>query len=193
MIHHLRGKLVEKNPTNLVVEAAGVGYFVNISLHTFDQIKDKEEIFIYTHFIVREDGHFLFGFFEKEERNLFRQLILVSGVGASTAQMILSSLKPNEIRKAIIESNVNALKAIKGIGLKTAQRIIIDLKDKLGKEEFIFDNFGVLGNNIRGEALTALTSLGFDKLKVEKAIEAMMKQNENISLEQLIKITLKNL
>ena len=193
MIHHLRGKLVEKNPTNLVVEAAGVGYFVNISLHTFDQIKDKEEIFIYTHFIVREDGHFLFGFFEKEERNLFRQLILVSGVGASTAQVILSSLKPNEIRKAIIESNVNALKAIKGIGLKTAQRIIIDLKDKLGKEEFIFDNFGVLGNNIRGEALTALTSLGFDKLKVEKAIEAMMKQNENISLEQLIKITLKNL
>lgn len=193
MIHHLRGKLVEKNPTNLVVEAAGVGYFVNISLHTFDQIKAKEDIFIYTHFIVREDGHFLFGFFEKEERNLFRQLILVSGVGASTAQVILSSLKPNEIRKAIIESNVNALKAIKGIGLKTAQRIIIDLKDKLGKEEFIFDNFGVLGNNIRGEALTALTSLGFDKLKVEKAIEAMMKQNENISLEQLIKITLKNL
>jgi holliday junction DNA helicase RuvA len=193
MIHHLRGKLIEKNPTNLVVEAGGVGYFVNISLHTFDNIKDKEDIFIYTHFIVREDGHFLFGFSEKDERNLFKQLINVSGVGASTAQVILSSLKPNEIRKAIVESNVNALKAIKGIGLKTAQRIIIDLKDKLGKEEFIFDNFGVPSNNIRTEAFTALTSLGFDKQKVDKAIESTMKQSENISLEQLIKITLKNL
>ena len=130
MIAHLRGKLVEKNPTDIIVECGGVGYFLNISLHTFSQITSEENIFIYTYMQVREDAHTLFGFMQKSEREIFKKLISVSGIGASTARTMLSSLTPAQVVEAITHEEVDIIKSVKGIGAKTAQRVIIDLKDK---------------------------------------------------------------
>lgn len=133
MITHIQGKLVEKNPTHVIIDCNGVGYFINISLHTFSQVPDKEHLRLYTHLLVREDAHVLYGFYEKVEREIFGLLLSVSGVGASTARTMLSSLTPSQVRDAIAHGDVATIQSIKGIGAKTAQRVILDLKDKMLK------------------------------------------------------------
>lgn len=193
MIAQIKGKLIEKTPTYVVIDCSGVGYQLNISLNTFSKIGNEENCLLFTHFVVREDAHLLYGFKEKSERELFRQLISVSGVGSSTAMMILSSLSPDETKIAIVSGNVNVLKSVKGIGLKTAERIIIDLRDKIGKSDGteIISSFS--NNTIKEEALSALVMLGFSKLPADKALNKMMAENSNLTVEELIKRTLKSL
>lgn len=193
MIAQIKGKLIEKTPTYVVIDCNGVGYQINISLNTFSKIGNEESCLLFTHFVVREDANLLYGFKEKSERELFRQLITVSGVGSSTAMMILSSLSPEETKIAIISGNVNVLKSVKGIGLKTAERIIIDLRDKVGKSDGteIFSSFA--NNTIKDEALSALVMLGFSKLPADKALTKIMMENSNLTVEELIKRTLKSL
>lgn len=193
MIAQIKGRLIEKTPTYVVVDCNGVGYQINISLNTFSKIGNEENCLLFTHFVIREDAHLLYGFKEKSERELFRQLISVSGVGSSTAIMILSSLSPDETKAAIISGNVNTLKGVKGIGLKTAERIIIDLRDKVGKNEGT-ELFSISSNNtIKEEALSALVMLGFSKMPAEKALAKIMTESPNLTVEELIKRTLKSL
>lgn len=193
MIAQIKGRLIEKTPTYVVVDCNGVGYQINISLNTFSKIGNEENCLLFTHFVIREDAHLLYGFKEKSERELFRQLISVSGVGSSTAIMILSSLSPDETKAAIISGNVNTLKGVKGIGLKTAERIIIDLRDKVGKTEGT-ELFSISSNNtIKEEALSALVMLGFSKMPAEKALAKIMTESPNLTVEELIKRTLKSL
>jgi Holliday junction DNA helicase RuvA len=189
MISHLNGKLIEKNPTNLIVECNGVGYELKISLNTFSALKNDESIFIYTQFIVREDAQILYGFATKEEREMFNYLISVSGIGPNTASIMLSSLIPEEIAAAITSEDVRTIQSIKGIGVKTAQRVIIDLKDKVSKINISSGNIFSEGNRNRFDALTALVSLGFDKKNVDKVLDKLSTGNE--SVEQLIKEALK--
>lgn len=194
MIHHIKGRLVEKAPTHAVVEAGGVGYFLNISLITFSKLGNDENCTLYTHLSIKEDAHTLYGFAEKSEREIFRQLISVNGVGASTARVMLSSMTADEITAAIVTGDVDALKSIKGIGAKSAQRIIVDLKDKLGKVEGIEQNILTFANNtVRDEALSALLALGFTKNSVEKVLNKVLKAQPELDLEGLIKEALKNL
>ncbi|MDQ3108938.1 MAG: Holliday junction branch migration protein RuvA [Bacteroidota bacterium] len=195
MYNHFEGKLAVKTPTYAVLDCGGVGYQLNISLNTFSKIPDTGTCRLFAHLAVREDALVLFGFADEEERELFRQLISVSGVGAGTARMILSSLTPSEIVQAIHSGNVAALKSIKGIGEKSAQRIIIDLKGK-----FTTDNFGGAplvftgDNKMREEALSALVMLGFAKNVAEKAVDKALKSEGNaLSVEHLLKLALKNL
>ena len=190
MITHLNGKLVEKNPTSLVVECNGVGYEVKISLTTYSQLKEEESIKIFTQFIVREDAQLLYGFATKEEREMFNHLISVSGIGPNTAMIMQSSLTPEEIAHAIQVEDVKTIQGVKGIGVKTAQRVIIDLKDKMLKMSFSTENIFVLNNTNRFDALTALVSLGFDKKSVEKALDKVASKGEE-TVEQLIKDALK--
>ncbi len=192
MIEFIKGRLVSKTPTQLVVEAAGVGYFINISLHTYTRVPDTEQVTIFTHLSIKEDAHTLFGFVDEEERMIFRQLISVSGVGAGTARMILSSMSPAEIQHAIAEGNAPLLQGIKGIGAKSAMRIIIDLKDKMKKEE-MYTLVAGKGNTHRAEALSALVTLGFPKLAVEKALDKILKDNTEMAIEDLVKLSLKSL
>lgn len=192
MITHLNGKLVEKNPTSLVIECAGVGYEVKISLHTFAEIGSEENIKLLTHQIFREDAQILFGFSSNEERQMFIQLISVSGVGPSTAILMLSSLSAAEITMAVQSEDVQTIKSIKGIGTKTAERLIIDLRDKVGKIEFSSENLLTKNNTKRFEALTALVALGFDKKAAEKALDKTAVDKED-SVEILIKRALKTL
>jgi len=193
MIAQIKGRLIEKTPTYVVVDCNGVGYQLNISLNTFSKIGSDENCLLFTHYVVREDAHLLYGFKEKSERELFRQLISVSGVGSSTAIMILSSLSPDETKAAIISGNVNILKGVKGIGLKTAERIIIDLRDKVGKSDGT-ELFSMGSNNtIKEEALSALVMLGFSKMPAEKALAKIMTETPNLTVEELIKRTLKSL
>ncbi|NKI25567.1 Holliday junction branch migration protein RuvA [Arenibacter sp. 6A1] len=193
MITHLKGKLVEKNPTYLVVECAGIGYFVNISLHTFSKIGDSENVQVYTHLQVKEDSHTLYGFMEKSEREIFRLLLSVSGIGSSTARTMLSSLTPSQIRDAIAAGDVPTIQSIKGIGAKTAQRVILDLKDKVLKIYGI-DELSVPTNNTnKEEALSALEVLGFVRKQAEKVVEKVVSQDPALSVEDIIKIALKNL
>jgi Holliday junction DNA helicase RuvA len=193
MIAQIKGRLIEKTPTYVVIDCNGVGYQLNISLNTFSKIGNEESCLLFTHFVVREDAHLLYGFKEKSERELFRQLISVSGVGSSTAVMILSSLSPDETKAAIISGNVNTLKGVKGIGLKTAERIIIDLRDKVGKSDGT-ELFSMGSNNtIKEEALSALVMLGFSKMPAEKALAKIMTETPNLTVEELIKRTLKSL
>ncbi len=189
MISHLNGKLIEKNPTNLIVECNGVGYEVKISLHTFSSLKSEESIFIFTQFIVREDAQILYGFSTKDEREMFNYLISVSGIGPNTAMIMLSSLVPEEIAVAITTEDVKTIQSIKGIGVKTAQRVIIDLKDKVAKLNISSENIFNQGNTNRFDALNALVSLGFDKKIVDKALDKITTGEE--SVEQLIKSALK--
>ncbi len=190
MIAHLNGRLVEKNPTNLVIECGGVGYFVRISLHTYSALGSAEQLKIYTQQIIREDAHLLFGFATLEERELFNLLLTVSGIGPNTAVLMLSSLQPSEVAKAIQTEDVRTIQSIKGIGAKTAQRVIIDLKDKMVKVEWNAPATFFSGHNTnRFDALTALISLGFDKKAAEKAIEKIATGDE--SVEELIKGALK--
>lgn len=193
MIHHLKGKLIEKNPTHVIVECAGVGYFVNISLNTFSKISDSEAIQIYTHLQVKEDSHTLFGFAEKSEREIFRLLLSVSGIGSSTARTMLSSLSPTQIRDAIASGDVRTIQGIKGIGAKTAQRVILDLKDKILKI-YNIDEVSIITNNTnRDEALSALEVLGFVRKQSEKVVDKVLSQDSTLSVEETIKRALKNL
>lgn len=189
MITHLNGRLIEKNPTNVVVECNGVGYLVLISLNTFSALGSEESQLIFTKLIVREDAQILYGFKTTEERTMFEQLISVSGIGPNTAMIMLSSLIPEEIAHAIQVEDVKTIQSIKGIGAKTAQRVIIDLKDKMLKLTFSSENMFTQNNTNRFDALTALVSLGFDKKSAEKAIEKVSAGDE--SVEKLIKDALK--
>ncbi len=193
MIAQIKGRLVEKTPTYVVIDCNGVGYELKISLNTFSLMGDDELCFLYTHFVVREDAQLLYGFCEKGERELFRLLISVSGVGASTAMMILSSLSPNDTKHAIIGGDVNTLKSVKGIGAKSAERIIIDLRDKVSKVEGVGTISSSKNNTVKEEALSALVMLGFAKNSAEKALNKVTSAEENLTVEELIKRTLKNL
>jgi holliday junction DNA helicase RuvA len=193
VITHLRGKLIVKNPTHVIVECAGVGYFVNISLHTYSSIGDEENILLYTHLQVREDAHTLFGFAERQEREIFRLLISVSGIGSSTARTMLSSLTPLQVRDAIANGNVPSIQAIKGIGAKTAQRVIIDLKDKILKVHGMAELSPESNNTNKEEALSALEVLGFARKQAEKAVDMVLGKDPALSVENTIKQALKNL
>ena len=193
MITHLRGKLVEKNPTEIVVECGGVGYLVHISLHTYSLLPSEEVVSIYTHLQVKEDSHSLYGFMEVSERAIFRLLISVSGIGANTARTMLSSLSPEELRDAIAASNVGTIQSVKGIGLKTAQRVIIELKDKILKIYDLEELSTPLDNTNKEEALSALEVLGFARKQSEKMVEKILKASPSLSVEDIIKQTLKGL
>ncbi len=193
MITHLKGKLVEKNPTYVVIECAGIGYFVNISLNTFSSIKDEENISLFTHLQIKEDSHTLFGFAERSEREIFRLLLSVSGIGSSIARTMLSSLSPAQIRDAIASGDVPTIQGIKGIGAKTAQRVILDLRDKILKV-YDIDEVSVNSNNTnKEEALSALEVLGFVRRQAEKAVDKVLSQDAALSVEDIIKRALKNL
>ncbi len=193
MIHHLKGKLVEKNPTYVVIECAGVGYFVNITLHTFSRINDSETISLFTHLQVKEDSHTLFGFSERSEREIFRLLLSVSGIGSSIARTMLSSLEPAQIRDAIANGNVPTIQSIKGIGAKTAQRVILDLRDKILKVYDIGEVSSPANNTNKEEALSALEVLGFARRPTEKIVDKVLAQDPSLSAENIIKLALKNL
>ncbi len=193
MIHHLKGKLVEKSPTHVVIECGGVGYFVNISLHTFSKITESGQISLFTHLQIKEDAHTLYGFIEQSEREIFRLLLSVSGIGSSTARTMLSSLSPSQIKEAIAHGNVPTIQAIKGIGTKTAQRVILDLKDKILKVGDIGQvSFGPNNTN-KEEALSALEVLGFARKQSERVIDKVLAQEPTLSVENIIKLALKNL
>ena len=193
MIDFIRGKIDELTPAFVIVENSGVGYYINISLTTYSQLEGKSDLMILIHEVIREDSHQLYGFAGRDEREIFRLLISVSGVGSNTARMMLSSLTPNEIEKAILGSDVNVLKGIKGIGLKTAQRIIVDLKDKLGKQSGTGEIFTFSDNTRRDEALSALVTLGFAKGSVIKVLDKLVREEKTLTVEDLIKRALKNL
>ncbi|MCK0155566.1 Holliday junction branch migration protein RuvA [Cellulophaga sp. F20128] len=193
MITHLKGKLVEKNPTFLVVECNGVGYFVNVSLHTFSKITEDENIQLYTHLQVKEDSQTLFGFAEKSEREIFRLLISVSGIGSSIARTMLSSLSPAQVRDAIATGDVATIQSVKGIGAKTAQRVILDLKDKVLKIYDIDEVSTSQNNTNKEEALSALEVLGFVRKQAEKTVDKVVGQDSTLSVENIIKLALKNL
>ena len=193
MIDYLKGKLVEKSPAHAVIECNGVGYHVNISVHTFGLMSNDELCKLFIEFIVREDAQILYGFADKDERQLFRNLISVSGVGPNTARVILSSYKPSDIQTAILNENVDILKSIKGIGAKTAQRVIIDLKDKIAREEPQLEISSIAGNTLRDEALSALVALGFERNKAIKVLQKVLVGQEALSVEQVIKSALKQL
>ncbi|WP_431157409.1 Holliday junction branch migration protein RuvA [Winogradskyella poriferorum] len=193
MITHLEGRLVEKNPTDVVIDCNGVGYFINISLHTFSQIPDRENLRLYTYLQVREDSHTLYGFSTKSEREIFKLLISVSGIGANTARTMLSSLSPEQVKEGIASGDVALIQSVKGIGAKTAQRVIIDLKDKVLKVYGI-DELSLIPNNTnKDEALSALEVLGFNKKQSEKVIDKILKTHPDALVEQIIKEALKNL
>jgi|TARA_Y100000746_G_scaffold225583_1_gene229459 Holliday junction DNA helicase RuvA len=193
MITHIKGRLFEKSPTNVVIETNGIGYLVNISLTTFSQIPDNEYIKLYTHLQIKEDSHSLFGFYTIKEREIFRLLISVSGVGTSTARTMLSSLNPQEIINAISSDNVSLVQSVKGIGSKTAQRLIIELRDKVLKIYDIDDTIVNPNNTIKNEALSALEVLGINKKSAERLVDQIVNENQNISVEEIIKKTLKNI
>ena len=196
MIAFLKGKLVHKEPTFVHIEVNGVGYHVNISLQTFSEIKDQENILLYTHLAIREDAHVLFGFSHESEKKLFQQLVSVNGIGPSTAIVMLSYMNSHELKTAIVQENAAALQSIKGIGGKTAQRVIIELRDKLKKESWE-ENQPTLSvgphNTLRKEALSALLTLGLPKAVAEKSVDTVLKKSGNtITLEDLVKQALKN-
>ena len=182
---------MEKSPAHLVVMAGSLAYYINISVHTYTQISKLDRGRIYLHLIVREDARLLFGFSGREEREIFRMLISVSGVGANTARLILSSLSPEEISQAILKGNVAVLQGIKGIGAKSAQRIIVDLKDKIGKGAGIDELFFSQDNTNREEALSALVALGFPKKAVEKILTRILADQPDLSAEEIVKAALK--
>lgn len=193
MIEYIKGTIIQITPAYLIMETAGIGYFVNISLNTFSKLEKKSDSRLLIHEIIREDAHQLFGFADPEERDIFRLLISVSGVGASTARMMLSSLSPADIEKAISGADTNLLKSVKGIGLKTAQRIIVDLKDKVGKVAAGGEIFSISDNTNRDEALSALIMLGFAKSAVSKVLDKIVREEKNMTVEAMIRRALKNL
>ncbi len=192
MITQIIGRLVEKSPTEVVVDCNGIGYSINISLNTFSKIGNEENIKLYTHLIIKEDSHSLYGFFDKSERSLFKLLISVSGVGASTGRMMLSSLTPNEIVSAIMTENVQVIQSIKGIGLKTSQRVILELKDKVLSLEGS-DKQELNLNNESNEAASALEVLGYSQKQTSKILSKIISENPGINVETLIKKALNKL
>ncbi|WP_053992946.1 Holliday junction branch migration protein RuvA [Mangrovimonas sp. TPBH4] len=193
MITHIQGKLVEKNPTDVTIDCNGVGYLLHISLHTFSKIPDQENLKLYTHLQVREDSHTLYGFSSISEREIFRLLISVSGIGANTARTMLSSLTPKQVREGIATGDVALIQSIKGIGAKTAQRVILDLKDKILKVYDIDELSAPQSNTNKDEALSALEVLGFNKKQAEKVIDKILAEQADASVESLIKEALKKL
>ncbi|MGB3342768.1 MAG: Holliday junction branch migration protein RuvA [Aequorivita sp.] len=193
MITHLQGRLVEKTPTDVVIDCNGVGYSVNISLHTFSELPASENVKLFTHLIVREDAHILYGFTTVAEREIFRLLISVSGVGPSTARTMLSSLTPEQILDAIGQNDLPTIQSVKGIGSKTSQRLVLDLKDKILKVYGLTSNSAGTSNTNKNEALSALETLGFLRKHAEKACDAVIKDNPQASVEMIIKQALKNL
>ena len=191
MYEFISGKLASKNPASVVVENAGIGYLINISLNTFSKIKDKSEAKLFVHFHVREDAQIFYGFADETERELFRFLLTVSGVGANTARLILSALSPEELYDAIVYGRAAVLQAVKGIGGKTAQRIIIDLKDKLLKAGIELEKVDASHNTLKDEALSGLLILGFNKSSAEKALQNILKRGTTNNVEDLIKEALK--
>lgn len=190
MITHIKGKLVEKTPAFVVIDCNGIGYKLHISLQTFSSIKD-ENCSLFTHLSIKEDSHTLFGFYDEDERILFRGLISVSGVGPSTAQVVLSTFTSAETRDYIIKGDVLALKSVKGIGAKTAQRIIIDLKDKLGKGINTNDISLIQDNDLKRQALSALVTLGFSKRIAEQTLDKILRNDsDDVSVERLVKSAL---
>jgi Holliday junction DNA helicase RuvA len=193
MIAHIQGKLVEKTPTEVVIDCGGVGYHINISLHTYSLLPQSDQIKLFTYLQIKEDAHTLFGFVEKSEREIFKMLLSVSGIGASIARTMLSSLDPKQIIQAIAVGDVVTIQSIKGIGAKTAQRSILDLKDKVLKL-YDLDEVSILQNNTnKDEALSALEVLGFNKKLAEKAVDKIVAQDANATVESIIKQALKNL
>ncbi|HEY3372589.1 MAG TPA: Holliday junction branch migration protein RuvA [Prolixibacteraceae bacterium] len=193
MYEYIKGVVSSLKPSHIILEANSVGYFVNISLNTYTQLHGKESTKLFIHQVIREDAHLLYGFFTEAERELFRMLISVSGIGSNTAIMMFSSLSPEEIRNAILTENINLLKSIKGIGIKTAQRVIIDLKDKVGKSPASDQIIASEDNTLRNEALSALIMLGFAKKPAEKEVDKILTTNPKQSVESVIKQALKSL
>lgn len=193
MITHIQGKLTEKNPTNVVIDCNGVGYYLNISLHTFSQLTNQENLRLYTHLQVKEDSHTLFGFSSVSEREIFRLLISVSGIGANIARTMLSSLTPKQVREGIALGDVGLIQSVKGIGLKTAQRVIIELKDKVLKVYDLEDGSIILNNTNKEEALSALEVLGFTKKQSERVVDNIIVNNQDANIETIIKEALKKL
>jgi Holliday junction DNA helicase RuvA len=193
MIAQIQGKIVEKTPTDLVIDCSGVGYQINISLHTYSLLPKTDSVRLYTYLQVKEDAHTLFGFMEKSEREIFKMLLSVSGIGASIARTMLSSLDPKQVIQAIAVGDVAAIQSIKGIGAKTAQRAILDLKDKVLKLYDLDDVSMSQNNTNKEEALSALEVLGFNKKLAEKAIDKIVAQDSDASVESIIKQALKNL
>lgn len=193
MIAHLQGKLVEKNPTEIVIDCNGVGYHVNISLHTYSLLPSTEAIKLFTYVIIKEDSHSIYGFVEKSEREIFKMLLSVSGIGANIARTMLSSIEPKQIIQAIATADIITIQGIKGIGSKTAQRVILDLKEKVLKI-YDLDEVSLLQNNTnRDEALSALEVLGYIRRTSEKIVEKIIKENPDATVEFIIKQALKNL
>lgn len=193
MIAHLRGKLVHKSPTSIVIECGGVGYFVNISLHTYAGLPTDENIFIHTYYHVREDNQALYGFMGEFEREVFMKLISVSGIGTSTARTMLSSLSPEQAVQAITSEDVELIKSVRGIGIKTAQRVIIDLKDKfseVGETDKILTG---LDNTQKEEALSALETLGYKRKQLSRVVRDILLENKDATAETIIKLALKKL
>ena len=193
MITQIKGRLVEKSPTELVIDCNGLGYLVNISLNTFSLLSDSETISLYTHLQIKEDSHTLFGFYDKTEGNLFRKLISVSGIGASTARTMLSSLNPEEIQRAILSENVSTIQSVKGIGLKTAQRVIIELKDKVSAISEGLEISSNFTNSKREESLSALEVLGYSRKQTTKVVDKLISETSEISVEEIIKNALNKL
>jgi len=193
MITQLRGRLIEKNPTNVVVDCNGVGYEVNVSLHTFSLLPESEAVKLYTHLQIKEDSHTLWGFVEKSEREVFKLLISVSGIGTSTARTMLSSLTPKQVQNAIAVGDVATIQSVKGIGAKTAQRVIIELKDKVLKLFNIEEETVSLSNTNKEEALSALEVLGYNRKQAEKVCDTVLKETPDATVETIIKQALKSL
>lgn len=195
MITYIKGEITFKTPTFIIVETGGIGYHVNISLHTYAQIEKMERVKILTHLQVKEDSHTLYGFAEADERTLFVQLISVSGIGPSTAQVLLSTMNSDELKSAIISEDLVAFKRVKGVGPKTAKRIILDLKDKVMKESGDTPlTFSTQDNTVRDEALSALVTLGYNRIQVQKVLNKILKQQAGITnVEALVKIALKQM
>ena len=195
MITYIKGSLTYKSPTYVIVETGGIGYHVNVSLHTYSQIESLEQVQLLTHLSIKEDSHSLFGFASEKERNLFNHLISVSGIGTNTARIVLSGLSPEEARQAIVGEDVQTLSKVKGIGPKTAKRVILDLKDKLIKDGGPAERLTPSGDNtLREEALSALMGLGFQKIKIQKVLKMILqKPDAPSSLEALIKQALRQL
>jgi Holliday junction DNA helicase RuvA len=193
MITQIRGRLVEKNPTEVVVDCNGVGYLLHISLNTFSSLPDDENVLLYAHLSIREDAHTLYGFINKVEREVFKLLVSVSGVGPSIARTMLSSMTSEEIQQAIASENVRLIQSVKGIGAKTAQRVIVDLKDKILKTFDVDAISTPQSNTNKDEALSALEVLGFNKKQAEKVVNAIIKENSDASVEKIIKLSLKSL
>ena len=193
MIAHIQGKLTEKTPTEVVIDCGGVGYHINISLHTYSLLPSSDHIKLFTYLQVKEDAHTLFGFVEKSEREIFKMLLSVSGIGASIARTMLSSLEPKQIIQAIASGDVGSIQSIKGIGSKTAQRAILDLKEKVLKLYDLDEVSMSQSNTNKEEALSALEVLGFNKKLAEKAVEKIVRDNPEATVETIIKQALKNL